>query len=335
MPQTPTIPGMHLNRMSRPRVFEYIDAVARMRSIRRAAEVLNVASSSVNRMIVDYERELGTPLFERHARGVLLTAAGEYMLAHIRGITRDFEAVRAQIDGLRNVKRGRVSIAAVEAAGGFLVDQLAAFHMEHRLVSYEVQMMGAANVAAAVEQSDAEIGLTLAPRGSSQITVVASTRYAFHAFVSDSHQLAKRSELRLSDCVGFPLALGDGTSGGRVAIERAFETLLLETRPFLTSNSFALMIETTRHTDAICFQLLPEASRVAGGRVVAIPLADGRLKPLEVGLIVNARRTLPTAAAILVDRLTRAMKSESTAAAPAGAALAGKGPKRERRSTPP
>lgn len=297
--------------MSRPRVFEYIDTVARTRSIRRAADALNVASSAVNRMIVEYERELGTPLFERHARGVRLTTAGEYLIAHIRRSNREFDTVRSQIDALRSVERGRVSIASVEAASGLLVTELASFHRNHRLVSYEVQMMGSVNVVTALEQNSADVGLILGPRSSSHISIAATMRYAFHAFVAKEHPLADRSELRLSDCVGFPLALGDNTSGGRAVIERAFETLLMESRPFLTCNSFAFMIEAACHTDAICFQLLPENSRVSDDRLCAVPVADSRLKPLELGLIVNARRTLPTAAAILVDQVAKVMRKTS------------------------
>ena len=48
----------------------YLIKVAEFGSIRRAAEVLNVASSGCNRQIPNVERSLGVTLFERTARGV-------------------------------------------------------------------------------------------------------------------------------------------------------------------------------------------------------------------------------------------------------------------------
>src|SRR5260370_1159461 len=57
-------------------VLRYFDQVARLGSIRRAAESLNVASSAVNRQIIKLEEETGTALFERLRTGVRLTAAG-------------------------------------------------------------------------------------------------------------------------------------------------------------------------------------------------------------------------------------------------------------------
>ena len=62
-------------------VLRYFDQVARLGSIRRAAEALHVASSAVNRQIIKLEAEIGTPLFERLRSGVRLTAAGELSCA--------------------------------------------------------------------------------------------------------------------------------------------------------------------------------------------------------------------------------------------------------------
>jgi DNA-binding transcriptional LysR family regulator len=299
---------MSLRRMSRPRVFEYIEAIAQTGSIRSAAETLNVASSAVNRMVMDYERELGALIFERHARGVRLTTAGEYLLAHIHESGREFEGLRSRIDGLRNVERGKVTIAAVEAGSGFLTRELGRFHMRHRLIAFDLRMMGSTSVIAAVEQEQVDFGLALDPRPSRQISVVATVRYGLHAFISSDHPLASRDELKISDCVGYPLALGDSTSGGRTVIEQRFEAMNMECRPFLTSNAFAVMIEMARHTDAICFQFMSEREEFAVEGLTAIPVVDSRLRPIDLGIIINARRALPTAAAILVDDLAKALK---------------------------
>jgi DNA-binding transcriptional LysR family regulator len=296
--------------MSRPRVFEYIEAIAQTRSIRRAAESLNVASSAVNRMVMDYERELGTPLFERHARGVRLTTAGEYLLAHIHTTSREFEGLRSRIDALRSVERGKVAIAAVEAASAFLTRELGRFHMDHRLIAFDLRMMGSTSVVAAVEQDQVDFGVALDARSSRQVSVVASKRYGFHAFIANTHPLAHREQLKISDCIGYPLALGDSTSGGRTVIEQTFEAMNLECRPFLTSNSFVVMIEMARHTDAICFQFLPENEVVMAEGVRAIPVIDNRLRPIDLGIVISARRALPTAAAILVDDLAKVLKGQ-------------------------
>jgi len=302
---------MPLSRLVQPRAFFYIDAVARFGSIRRAAEELSVASSAVNRMVLDLERELGAKLFERVPRGVRLTSAGEYLLLHIRRCVADFETARAQIDGIKGVHRGHVRIAAIEAVvEPFLAGTLAAFHLDHRLVSYQVRIAGSVEVANAVTLEEADLGLTLNAPYSSRLMQIGRVPYFLHAFVGRTHPLAGRRSLKLSDCIGFPVAMGDETLGGRQRLERAFDQTSLDFRPFLASNSIALMIEIGKHSDAICFQALSRRGRRVLGKLIAIPLADQRVAQIELALVANKRRTLPTAAAAIAAELVRTMRGD-------------------------
>src|SRR5215212_1035580 len=83
-------------RMRPPRVLAYVDAVARCGSIRKAAEALNVASSALNRQILDLEADLGSPLFERLPRGVRVTSAGEAFLVYARLVISELKAVESR-----------------------------------------------------------------------------------------------------------------------------------------------------------------------------------------------------------------------------------------------
>ena len=61
-----------------------IEDVARVGSIRKAAEDLNITSSALNRRIQRFEEEFGSQIFERLPRGVRLNPAGELLMQHIR-----------------------------------------------------------------------------------------------------------------------------------------------------------------------------------------------------------------------------------------------------------
>lgn len=64
-------------------------AVVRIGSIRGAADHMDVAPSVVSRQIADTERNIGMPLFERTARGMALTEAGELVLEHSRRVLEE------------------------------------------------------------------------------------------------------------------------------------------------------------------------------------------------------------------------------------------------------
>ena len=85
------------------RVFE---AVARLGGMSRAAAELNTVQSNVTARIRRLEGELGTTLFERHSRGVTLTAAGQRLLPYAVQVGSLLaEARRAAIDD--GTPRGR------------------------------------------------------------------------------------------------------------------------------------------------------------------------------------------------------------------------------------
>lgn len=75
------------------------EASARHRSLKRAAEELNVTPGAVSRQIRALEEELGAQLFARAATGVTLTAEGEalycVLASTFRGLAETTEAIRS------------------------------------------------------------------------------------------------------------------------------------------------------------------------------------------------------------------------------------------------
>jgi DNA-binding transcriptional LysR family regulator len=92
------------------RVFE---AVARLGGMSRAAAELNTVQSAVTARIRGLEQELGTALFQRHSRGVTLTAAGRRLLPYAGRVAAVLaDARRAAIDDGR--PRGQLLVGSLE-----------------------------------------------------------------------------------------------------------------------------------------------------------------------------------------------------------------------------
>ena len=69
-------------------------AIAERGSLRAAARHLQLAQPALTRSIRELEREIGTPLFERRAHGMLLTPMGE---ALVRRLSNAFEERRKRL----------------------------------------------------------------------------------------------------------------------------------------------------------------------------------------------------------------------------------------------
>ena len=93
------------------RMLRYLDVVARVGSIRKAATVLNVASSAINRQIIALEEELGEPLFERMPRRLRLTATGEVLIEHVRATLKAHTHTLERIEAMRGLHRGTITLA--------------------------------------------------------------------------------------------------------------------------------------------------------------------------------------------------------------------------------
>ena len=89
------------------------EASARHRSVRRAAEELNVTSGAVSRQIKILEEELGVPLFARSQAGLMLTADAEALYAVLaQSFSRTAETVQTIRSGNQ---AARVTLACTHA----------------------------------------------------------------------------------------------------------------------------------------------------------------------------------------------------------------------------
>ena len=105
------------------------DAAARLLSFTRAAGELFVTQSAVSKQVIALESALGTRLFERKTRALVLTAAGERL--H-RATEIAFAELRAAAAELRGGDEPTVTLATTQAFASFwLIPRLTDFRRRH------------------------------------------------------------------------------------------------------------------------------------------------------------------------------------------------------------
>lgn len=86
--------------------------IAEHGSMRSAAEVLSVTQPALSRTLHLLEEQCGSPLFERHGRGLRLTPTGESALRHSRHLLRESQIARDDIVASAMGDVGSLRIAA-------------------------------------------------------------------------------------------------------------------------------------------------------------------------------------------------------------------------------
>ena len=97
------------------RHLRYFVAVAEELSFTRAAERLGISQPPLSAQIRQLERELGSQLLHRHARGVELTSAGKLLLEEARLILRQVETTKTSVRRRARAETGRLILGS---AGG-------------------------------------------------------------------------------------------------------------------------------------------------------------------------------------------------------------------------
>lgn len=106
-----------------------LEAVARHGSMNRAAAELHTVQSNVTARIRALEEKIGTVLFERNSRGVVLTAAGQRLLPYAARLTA---LLREAHDAARDdgTPRGRLCIGSLETTAALRLPPILSAYMQ-------------------------------------------------------------------------------------------------------------------------------------------------------------------------------------------------------------
>ncbi|ARP80367.1 hypothetical protein CAL12_05645 [Bordetella genomosp. 8] len=293
--------------MQQLKLLESFVAVARSKSIREAAEATHLTSSALNRRILDLEAELGAPLFDRHARGIRLTSAGEVYLAYAVRALREAEAVHSQIDDLRGLRRGNVNLAVIAvAANDRLTEIIARFQQEYPKIAFSVHVAGADEVVASVLENQADLGISFNLSAERDFYEIAEQRYVMCAVVRRDHPSASKGGISIAECTNYPVAMADRSWGGRKLLDEYLNRTGFRLTPQLVSNSYETLTSFVKRTNGVCFQIRPEKEHDnADDGLVAVPVAEMAryARPVVLGSLRG--RLLPVAAALFGETLKR------------------------------
>lgn len=190
------------------RQLEYVDALARAHSFRRAAEECLVSQPGLSKQIQQIERILGARLFERDRRRVRITDAGREVAHRARSILsqamdleRLHEESRAPLSG--TLRLGVIPTIAPYLLPRALVHVRTAYPRLRLLLREErtatlLEELRAGRIDVALLALDADLG---------RVTRHPVLVDEFLAVAPSSHDLARRDEVGIEDLRGCPLLL--------------------------------------------------------------------------------------------------------------------------------
>jgi DNA-binding transcriptional LysR family regulator len=203
------------------RRMKVLRAVAEHGSFSAAAEALSFTQSAVSQHVAALERETGTQLVERLARGVRLTEAGRVLVGHADAILARLEAAEEDLSAIAGLRGGRLRLGCFQSAGATLAARaVATFHEHHPDV--ELSMVEAEPEEAAARLRSGELDLALVYDSSltpgllpPELELVALLDDRYDVLLPVDHRLAERRRLSLADLSGEPWVASTSMAGCR------------------------------------------------------------------------------------------------------------------------
>ncbi|MCE7027135.1 LysR family transcriptional regulator [Jiella avicenniae] len=297
--------------MRHMRIWTYVDEAARLGSLRKAAEKLNITPSALQRRIRDVEEDLGTPIFERTAQGIHLTAAGEGMVRWIRGQSADLERLKSQIEDMSGLRRGNVRIACSQALVPFFLPQeISEFRSRFPQVRFSVEVQDHGVALRMLRDFECDLAIVFRPDRSPDIHPLFVLGQRLVAIMRRDHPLAERDQLRLRDCAAYPVALPSSGFGTRAIIDDLLAGSSTRFDVQLQSNSFEMLRNLASSGDVVTFQAEIGAPREdPDGELVYRVLSDRDLAHGPLVVCQLKGRTLPVAAAKFAEQLSRSLEA--------------------------
>jgi DNA-binding transcriptional LysR family regulator len=257
------------------RQLQVFQAVAETGGITSGSERLHISQPAVSKHIHDLEEELGTTLFDRHPRGVSLTASGEVLLRHARRLHALEEDARDELASLRGVRSGRLAIGASTTIGSYVLPSvLERFHQAHPGIRISLVVANTRHIQQQLTDFALDIGLTegfVEPEAfhaevfaSDQLVPVASPAFARKHEISDLVTLASA-----------PCIMRESGSGTRAVIERAFSRNAMQPRTLMSLGSTeAIKRMAASGVGYAVISRLAVAEELADGRLVKLPVPE-------------------------------------------------------------
>jgi DNA-binding transcriptional LysR family regulator len=276
-------------------------------SFSAAAEALAYTQSAVSQQIAVLEREAGTVLVERNARGVRMTEAGRALVRHADVILARLADAEAELDAIAGVRGGRLRMVSFPTAGATIAPRaIGIFRDRYPDVEVTLAPREPDEGLECLKAGECDIALTV-EAGFEPIADTAIERHhllddPMYVCVAADHPAATKRRLKLKDLADEAWIMGvTRTCPDGLILQRACEVAGFEPRLAFQSDDYVAIQGFVAAGVGVCF--IPDLALVAVRDDVVIRRLEGRAPVRHVLAATLAGGFVSPAAAAMLDIL--------------------------------
>lgn len=216
----------------------YLDALAREKHFRRAAEACHVSQPTLSAAIVQLEEELGVMIVERGRRFQGFTKEGEAVLAHARRILAEADLLKETIAEMREGISGRIRLGAIPTALPMIAHITAPFSARYPEVSLTVLSLTSNEIQSRIDNFELDVGLTYLDNEPLE-RVISKPIYqeSYVLLTREDGTLGSRDSISWAEAAELKLCLLTGDMQNRRIIDGIFRSVGASPRAAIETNS--------------------------------------------------------------------------------------------------
>jgi len=203
------------------RIFE---AAASAGNFSRAAELLELTQPAVSLQIKQLEEEVGTPLFDKQARPIVLTDAGREFLRHARTILAQVRTAEDALASLEGSFKGQLHLGVVSTGHYFAPVLLAAFRRKFPEVRMKLTLGTRDEILAMLGDHRLDIAIAGYPPAQADVEAEAFARHPHCIVAAPDHPLAGASRIEWDELAGEPFLFREAGSATRQFLEHLLQS---------------------------------------------------------------------------------------------------------------
>lgn len=272
-----------------PRSLQYLEQVAQLGSIQAASRELGISASAIHRQITAIEEALGEMLFERDAKGMILTPTGRMILELARDWRLDNARLWSAVQANRGVEHGHVRIAAMDGmVNGFIPKLVNEIADRFPQVEVEIEITSPDNAVKGVLNGDFDLAAVVNPAPDEKLRYHWSGEFPLGCIATPEHPVSKAESISLHDLVANPVVFQSKALSIRKLLEARHGWIFEKAANSIVVNSIQLMkllvgsgryIAVTSELDA--------GPEIESGRLCFIPISDPHLFRQRFAVISN------------------------------------------------
>lgn len=266
------------------RQLKYFLAVAKTCSFSEASRRLYVSQSTLSQQIIQLEYELGSPLFLRTSRSVVLTEAGIELLPLAQKVVDGVGECSTRINDLRKVVCGSLNVGGTYSFGALLSETIIGYMKAYPGVKLNVSYAPMDDMIEKIMRREVDFALGFKPSVPNDLLEIEELfDVPLSVIMRKNHPLAEKEILTISDLRNFSFVLPARGLQSRKALDRLMDVSTLRVRSEV--NAPMLILDIVSSSEALSI-LSDAALRVHPG-LVSRPLEG--LDRIMRGSIIRLR----------------------------------------------